>query len=182
MALDWSQDAYDRAFRFAAKAHRGQTMKDSGLPYLVHLGLVAMEVIAALETETGRDGDLAVQCALLHDTLEDTAVTEPRLRAAFGTAVARGVSALTKNDQLAKPDRIPDTLRRIRRQPREVWMVKLADRIVNLAPPPRGWTPAKIAAYREDARRIHEALAWASPCLADRLRRKIEAYPPPPDR
>jgi (p)ppGpp synthase/HD superfamily hydrolase len=172
----WSPDLCRRAFEFAARAHQGQTVTGTDLPYLLHPALVALEVIAALEAEPGRDGDLAVPCALLHDVVEDTPVTADRIRAEFGEAVARGVMALTKDETREKADRIRDSLERIRREPHEVWMVKLADRIVNLAPPPSQWTKEKIARYRADAQSIHDALGDASAHLAARLREKIEAY------
>lgn len=176
MAGQWSQDLYARAWRFAARAHHGQSLPDSELPYIVHVALVTMELMAALRAEPGRDEDLAVQCALLHDVVEDTDVSIEEVEARFGPAVARGVLALSKDATLPGDQRMADSLRRIREQPREMWMVKLADRITNLAPPPSYWTRAKIAAYRAEAVDILQALAEASPTLAERLALKIEAY------
>jgi (p)ppGpp synthase/HD superfamily hydrolase len=135
-----------------------------------------MEVIAALDLEPGYDEDLAVQCALLHDVIEDGGVTYRQIRSSFGEAVARGVRALSKNEKLAKKLQLKDSLRRIRLEPPEVWMVKLADRISNLRPPPRFWTGDRIASYRKDALRICEAMKEASPALSDRLMAKIDAY------
>lgn len=60
---------------------------------------------------------------------------------------------------------------------REVWMVKLADRITNLEPPPPGWLAEKEAAYKLQAQAIHDALSEAHEGLATRMRAKIEAYP-----
>lgn len=172
----WTQDRYTEAARFAAAAHQGQTVPGSELPYLLHVALVAMEVSAALRAEAGHDEELALQCALLHDTVEDTAVTYAQVAAAFGPAVADGVQALTKDEALPKTERMPDSLRRIRLQPREVWLVKLADRIVNMQPPPKHWERAKIEAYKFEARAILAALGEASPLLAARLAEKIAAY------
>lgn len=172
----WSQDRYTAAASFAAEAHLGQTVPTGELPYLLHVTLVAMEVAAALRAEPGHAEDLAMCCALLHDTLEDTPVTHERLAAAFGRAVADGVLALSKDEGLPDDEQIPDSLRRIRQQPREVWLVKLADRIVNLQPPPKHWRPEKVAAYRAQSRDILAALGGASPLLAARLAEKIEAY------
>lgn len=172
----WSQDRYTAAARFAAAAHQGQTVPGSELPYLLHVTLVAMEVTAAVRAEPGHDEDLAVQCALLHDTVEDTAVTYDQVAAAFGQAVADGVLALTKDENLPKDAQMPDSLRRIRAQPREVWLVKLADRIVNMQPPPKHWQADRITAYKEEARSILAALGAASPLLAARLAAKLEAY------
>ena len=176
MQRSWSQDEYIRAYRFAAEAHLGQTVPGSDLPYVAHVTLVSMEVIAALEVESGRDGDLAVQCALLHDVIEDTAVTYERLRAAFGERVSLGVLALSKDENLDRSLQIRDSLSRIRQQPQEIWMVKLADRISNLQPPPHDWTKNKIVQYRQEAIEIYDALHAASETLATRLLDKIEAY------
>jgi len=172
--MTFSQERYLAALHFAADHHRGQLVPGGERPYVVHLASVAMEVIAALAD--ARDPDLAVQCALLHDTVEDTAATHAEVAAAFGLAVADGVQALSKDDALPKAERMADSLRRIRLQPREVAMVKLADRITNLQPAPPQWDAAKRAAYREEAVAIAEALGDASPLLAARIRAKIAAY------
>ena len=122
------------------------------------------------------DGELAVQVALLHDVLEDTRIRYDALHADFGQRVADGVWALTKDDELSRAEQLPDCLRRIRMQPREIWMVKLADRITNLQPPPRHWPKAKIREYHQGAQVILEALGEASPFLSLRLSSKIGEY------
>jgi (p)ppGpp synthase/HD superfamily hydrolase len=172
----WSPDLYARAARFAAAAHLGQKYPGGELPYFLHVGIVAAEVTAALAIEAVERPDLAVACALLHDVVEDTAVSEADIAAAFGREVAAGVRALSKDPVLPKAAAMADSLRRIREQPREVWMVKLADRIANLEQPPHYWKPAKIAAYRDEAATIADALGAASEYLHGRLRAKIEDY------
>jgi (p)ppGpp synthase/HD superfamily hydrolase len=64
----FSQDRYIDALTFAARAHSEQKTP-MGLPYLVHVTSVTMEVMAALRSEPGSDEDLAVTCALLHDVV-----------------------------------------------------------------------------------------------------------------
>ncbi|NTW97910.1 MAG: bifunctional (p)ppGpp synthetase/guanosine-3',5'-bis(diphosphate) 3'-pyrophosphohydrolase [Oscillochloris sp.] len=172
----WTQDGYLAAYHFAARAHHGQIYVGTDLPYILHLAFVSMEVIAALRDHPERDGDLAVQCALLHDVIEDTQVGHAEVAAAFGQVVADGVLALSKDVSLPKGEQMADSLRRIRLQPPEVWMVKLADRICNLQPPPAHWTAKKAAGYRDEAEQIYAALAEASPALAGRLRGKIAGY------
>lgn len=172
----WSQDRYLEAYHFAARAHLGQLYVGTDLPYIMHLSFVSMELIAALRAEPGRDEDLALTCALLHDVIEDTPIDHAQVAAAFGRAVADGVLALTKDESLPEDAQMADSLRRIRAQPPEVWMVKLADRITNLQPPPGHWSPAKVAGYRAEAERIFAELAEASPFLAARLRAKIDGY------
>ena len=172
----WTQDGYLRALRFAAEAHAGQTVPGTDLPYILHVTSVAMEVMAALRAEPDCDQELAVHCALLHDVVEDTEATVERVQATFGTAVASGVSALSKNGTLPKEEQLPDSLLRIRQEPKEVWMVKLADRITNLQPPPSHWSEGKVANYRKEAALIHASLEQASPVLARRLLQKIQDY------
>ncbi len=172
----WSPDRYARAARFAAIAHLGQKVPGGDLPYLLHVVAVAGEVMAAIALEPVADPDLAVTCALLHDTIEDTGVTAASVEAEFGPAVAAGVLALSKNPDLPKAQAMEDSLRRIRDQPREIWIVKLADRIVNLERPPHYWQPAKIAAYRVEGIAIADALGPASAYLHHRLRNKIAEY------
>jgi (p)ppGpp synthase/HD superfamily hydrolase len=179
MSPDRSQDAYIAAYRFAARAHRWQLVPGTATPYVMHLTFVSMEIMSALAATEGSsalDGNLAVQCALLHDVLEDTRVRYDQLRELFGEAVASGVLALTKDKKLPRPEQMPDCLRRIRQQPVEIWMVKLADRITNLQPPPPHWSKQKILEYHKEASVIHAMLKDASPFLAERLETKIGQY------
>ena len=173
----WSPDLYVAAYRFAAEAHRGQEYPGSGgLPYIMHISVVAMEVTAALAVEHVDAPDLAVQCALLHDTIEDTEATHEQVLAQFGAPVADGVLALSKNPSLPKSERMTDSLRRIREQPPAVWIVKLADRISNLGPPPAYWSRQKRTRYRDEAGDILAALGPASSYLTGRMQAKITAY------
>jgi (p)ppGpp synthase/HD superfamily hydrolase len=172
----FSADRYVAALTFAATRHRGQVVTGSQLPYVVHVTSVAAEVIAGLAAEpaAARDPELAITCALLHDTIEDTPTTHADIAEAFGLAVAAGVQALGKDK--STPDPMADSLRRIRLQPREIWLVKLADRITNLAPPPAHWTRDKCRAYRLEGLGIGDALGEASPHLLARLRARADAY------
>jgi (p)ppGpp synthase/HD superfamily hydrolase len=178
----WDQERYIKAWNFATHAHGSQTFtghaQGSELPYINHLGRVAMEVIWANEALPFDQADLAIECALLHDVLEDTDTTYAALEAAFGKATAEGVLALTKFEEVGdKRAQMEDSLKRIWEQPLAVWTVKLADRITNLSPPPHHWNESKIESYKAEAELIYEALHSAHPLLAARLREKIEAYP-----
>jgi (p)ppGpp synthase/HD superfamily hydrolase len=174
--LNWSQENYIRAYHFAAKAHRGQLYPGTGLPYLIHLSFVSMEIIAALAVEEVAHPDLAVQCALLHDVIEDTKIGYQKINEFFGKEVADGVDALSKKKEIEKSQRLHESLKRIQGQPREVGMVKLADRISNLQPPPFDWAQAKIEAYWRSSKEIYAAIKDASPYLGERLLKKIENY------
>ncbi|MBS1149580.1 MAG: Guanosine polyphosphate pyrophosphohydrolase/synthetase [Myxococcaceae bacterium] len=174
--MSFSPDLYVRTLSFAARAH-GDQQTPTGLPYVVHVTSVCMELIRALHAEPGRDGDLAICCALLHDVLEDTQTPRAAVEQEFGPQVTQGVLALSKDATLPKAERMADSLRRIRRQPPEVAMVKLADRITNLAPPPPHWTAEKIGTYRAEAEEILRALGEASAFLSIRFRERLSVYP-----
>lgn len=173
----WSQDIYLKAIRFAGEAHGNQKIPGSDLPYIIHPASVCMEIMTAVCADDIDKPDLAVQCALLHDVIEDAQKTYSELEYNFGKDVAEGVLALTKNRELDRNLRMADSIERIKLQPREIWMVKLADRITNLQPPPPHWTNGKIISYRMEAGYILEHLGSASLLLSERLRKKIEAYP-----
>jgi (p)ppGpp synthase/HD superfamily hydrolase len=179
MQYRWSQDLYIKAYQYAAKAHNGQLLPGSDLPYIVHLSLVSMEIMAALTVDAQNlDGNLAIQCALLHDAMEDAGISYNEICEIFGQRVADGVDALSKRDMFeTKKESMIDSLQRIKAQPIEVWMVKLADRITNLLPPPDHWDEEKIENYREEAKLIYTELKDANEYLASRLSMKIEGYP-----
>jgi hypothetical protein len=75
----------ERALQIAARAHEGQTDKE-GQPYILH----PLRVMAAVE------GIEAQIVAVLHDVVEDTAVTLEDLRAAgFSAAILEAVACVT---------------------------------------------------------------------------------------
>jgi (p)ppGpp synthase/HD superfamily hydrolase len=172
----YNPDRYVEALEFAADAHAGQTVPGSRLPYVVHVVSVAGEVIAALARESVDKPELAVLCALLHDTVEDTPRTREDIARTFGEEVAAGVDALSKRSELPKEQRMGDSLERIVACPREVAWVKLADRIVNLSEPPHYWTNEKRQAYQAEAGVILARLGHASVTLSERLRARIAEY------
>ena len=172
------QDTILKAWNYAAATHEGQRVPGTGYPYINHLGSVAMEAMAAvIENPAIENPGLLIVCAILHDILEDTAGTYEDIAQRFGRAVADGVAALTKNTALPdKAEQMKDSLLRILEQPKEIWMVKLCDRITNLQPPPPDWSPEKIGVYRQEAQLILETLGPADAMLERRLRMKIDGY------
>jgi (p)ppGpp synthase/HD superfamily hydrolase len=178
----WDRERYLKAWYFASIRHTGQKygghMQGQQIEYLTHIGKVSMEVIWALQQSAENyNADLAVQCAILHDILEDTSTKYEELAELFGISVADGVLALTKNTSLPdKTEQMKDSLDRIKLQPKEIWMVKMADRISNLYKAPFYWNKQKIASYTEEAEMIYHSLHPANNELADRLKEKIQTY------
>lgn len=179
---NWSPDIFHKAWEFSTRCHSGQTYggarEGERVEYINHIASVAMEIAWALQSDPNANGALAVQCALLHDTIEDTDATYDVICDAFGKSVADGVLALSKDPTLpTKAEQIQDSLNRIKQQPREIWMVKLADRITNLYHPPYYWNNEKILSYRDEAVLIYNELHTANIGLAIRLQEKIDLYP-----
>jgi hypothetical protein len=112
----FSADLYLRAMHFAARAHGDQKMLE-GLPYVVHLSTVAMELTCAFRMEQDRDEALALPCAILHDVVEDTETRLDQVAEEFGPCVAAGVAALTKNAGLPEERQMRDSIERILQQP-----------------------------------------------------------------
>lgn len=74
----------NRALRLAYAAHAGQ-MEENGVPYIFHPYHLAEQM----------DDELAVCVALLHDVVEDTAVTLEQLWEEFPPQVVEAVGLLT---------------------------------------------------------------------------------------
>ena len=176
----FSIDQYKEVLAFALKAHAGQKTPN-GLPYAFHIVSVAQEIVASLSSyPLGYDeANVAIACALLHDVLEDTDTTigVGSIDIPHMPIILQGVQALSKDTSLpTKEAQMKDSLERLKRQPKCVQAVKLADRITNLDPAPAHWNKAKREAYKKEAKLIYDALKEANPYLAAKLLRKIEEY------
>ncbi|MBN2662737.1 MAG: bifunctional (p)ppGpp synthetase/guanosine-3',5'-bis(diphosphate) 3'-pyrophosphohydrolase [Bacteroidales bacterium] len=174
-------DKIQLAWNIASKIHDGQKYggieKEEHIEYLSHIGAVVFEIYNATSCIDYIDTDFAVKCAILHDSLEDTSLEYSFIKQTFGEKVAQGVLALTKDPKI--PDKIIrmiDCLQRIKLQPPEIAMVKLADRICNLKAPPYFWSQEKIITYKAEAEIIYNELKNASALLAQRLLQKISEY------
>jgi GTP pyrophosphokinase len=121
----------ERAFEVAREAHVDQVRR-SGEPYIAHPLGVAM-ILAGL----GLD-DVTLAAALLHDAVEDTAVTREDIESGFGADVAAIVDGVTKLDRLqfdSKEEQQSATLRKMlvaMAKDIRVLLIKLADRLHNM--------------------------------------------------
>ena len=174
----FSQEEYLKALEYASKAH-GDQKTPKGLPYITHVTSVAMEVIhACYESKLDKEkANLAISCALLHDTIEDTNITYDDLYVDFSEAVANGVESLSKDKTLeSKQEQMKRSIEMLLEQPYEVQMVKLADRITNLSTPPEHWDKDKRQAYLKEASFILSCLRNSNIYLSVRLEEKIKEY------
>ena len=100
----------EKAMIFAANAHAGAVRKGTDIPYIVHpmeAGAIAASVTSEKEV---------IAAAILHDTLEDTDVTEEEILQNFGTEVLR----LIKSDSEDKREDLP---------PEETWKIRKIETI-----------------------------------------------------
>ena len=103
----------DRAILFAVEAHKGQLRKD-GTPFILH----PLEDAAIVGTMTSDPEVLAA--AVLHDTVEDTAVTPAQILEQFGQRVYELVMHETEDKRADVP-------------PEETWRIRKEETLLTLA-------------------------------------------------
>ncbi len=119
-----------KAFDFAWKAHEPQK-RDSGEPYFIHVFETAK-----ILTKLGMDAN-TIAAGFLHDTIEDTPVTEAELEKEFGKDILFLVNGVTKLGTLKYRghDRHVESMRKFfmaMANDLRVVTIKLADRLHNL--------------------------------------------------
>jgi len=121
----------DSAYRFALRAHQGQT-RESGEPYISH-PLAVAHLLADMQMDL-----VCLETGLLHDVLEDSKTKPEEIKAKFGEEVARCVDGVTKLSRISlanREDRQAESLRKMllaMTSDIRVIIVKLADRLHNL--------------------------------------------------
>ncbi len=119
------------AYQFSETAHQGQFRK-SGEPYISH-PLAVANILAQWHLDSQ-----ALTAALLHDVMEDTAVTKTEISRNFGKAVAELVDGVSKLDKIefeshaeAQAENFRKMLLAMARDVRVI-LIKLADRLHNM--------------------------------------------------
>ena len=124
-------DRVIRAYQVGAMAHEGQARK-SGEPYITH-----PVAVAGILAELGLDAETII-AAILHDTLEDTALSRTELSGEFGETVAELVDGVTKLDKMRFSSRQEADAESFRKmllamaRDLRVILIKLADRLHNM--------------------------------------------------
>ena len=127
------------AFNLAAKAHGHQTRKYDGSSYTLHL----REVYILLEYAGVQDEKVLI-AGLLHDTLEDTALTAAEIEAQFGSEVCSIVQSLTDDKTASFASRKAAAIVKVRTLSGGALSIKLADLISNMTAIPAAWDAKKL--------------------------------------
>ncbi len=119
-----------KAYEMAVQAHSEQRRK-SGEPYILHP--IAVAKICAEEIGLG---PTAIICALLHDVVEDTAVSLEDIKKQFGERIGKIVDGLTKldsayNAESPQAENFRKVLGTLVEDVRVV-LIKMADRLHNM--------------------------------------------------
>ncbi len=121
----------EEAYAFALEHHAGQ-MRKSGEPFISHPLEVAM-ILAGLNLDTA-----TLQAAILHDVVEDSAVSLKEIRERFGDEVAVLVDGVTKLGRIkfsslaeAQSQNLRKMLIAMAKDIRVI-LIKLADRLHNM--------------------------------------------------
>ena len=161
---------FDRAIRFATKAHRNQVRKYTGEPYIQHPLAVAEIVRTVPHTEE------MLVAAVLHDVVEDTDVTIQDICNEFGTVVGMYVEYLTDISTPEHGNRAQRKLldaRHYARGPAQAQTIKVADFIHNTADihthDPRFWE-----VYKHEKWIALNLLTDADPQLWERAAKQIK--------
>lgn len=163
-----------KAIELAFSAHAGQT-RDEGTPYVEH-PLRVWESFKGHrplgETPIRRYEELGC-IAILHDVLEDCDVSYEDLVRDFSEFVAEGVRLLTKFPPRAPQDKAARDAAyyaALREAPVDIQLIKLLDRLDNLAGLGTSPVPGKVARYIEETERVF--LPWAE-AVSPRVHREI---------
>ena len=122
----------DRAIRFAVQAHAGTERRGKGFPYILH----PMEAAAIVSSITP-DQEL-LSAAVLHDVVEDTAVTVEQLRSEFGDRIADLVAAESDEEMNHLPAsaswhaRKQAAIDRLARASHDAKIVAMGDKLSNM--------------------------------------------------
>lgn len=116
-----------RTIEFAAKAHEGQQRKGGDIPYFAHPCEVALTLaLSGCDEET-------ICAGLLHDTVEDTAVTLAEIAQRFGEGVAELVAFDSEDKSRSWTERKQRTIADVLScEDRRRLMVTLADKLANM--------------------------------------------------
>lgn len=116
------------AFLKAEDVHKKQR-RDNGDPYIIH----PVRVCLCLAKELNIKDKNSLMIALLHDVVEDSETSIDEIKDLFGDKVAQGVDLLTKKNEFNEDIKTQKKyFWHLKRAPKKIQIIKLADRLDNL--------------------------------------------------
>jgi hypothetical protein len=112
---------------WVSKVHDQQYRKGTDIPYISHVYGVASLLMRYENSKAS-----VIKAALLHDTVEDTDITLEDLKEKFGEAVASYVGLLSEDKSKSWEERKQFAINHLKKLPKEVKWIKLADKINSL--------------------------------------------------
>lgn len=135
-----------KALTMAAEGHVHQRRKSDDTPYLNHL-IEGMSLLVSV----AKVNEPRVLCAaLLHDSLEDTNITQSAISEAFGLETLEMINALTDDKSLSLGKRRKHILDKLPSATDNIRRIKLADLCSNASAIPAIW----------DAQRLNDYFLW----------------------
>lgn len=130
-APDFDRGLVERAWKLAESAHVDQ-IRESGEPYITH-PLAVAEILTELEQDLE-----TVAAGILHDVVEDTAITLKDIEKEFGSEIALLVDGVTKLRRLSFQSKVQQQAENLRKMfmamatDFRVIIIKFADRLHNM--------------------------------------------------
>lgn len=134
------ENIIEKATQIAVEAHKNQTRKADGSPYIVH------PIMVALKLQKHNFEDEIIAAALTHDVLEDTDYPEDKLKEELGGGVYNIVKAVSNDDSLPWEEKKKLYIETVRNGNEGAKAVCVADKIHNLE--------CLFAAYKEQGKEI----------------------------
>ena len=161
------------AIAFAARCHDGMLRKGTSLPYIVH----PAEVVAIAAAMT--DDEDVLCAAVLHDVMEDCAVTLGELTGRFGERVAHLVESETQphsGDPCATWDaRKERAVARLKEGSRDTQIIALSDKLSNMRAIRRDYDRYGINLFERFHQHDRKRHAWYYRSIVELLEAELGA-------
>ena len=157
-----------KATRFATEVHAGQVRKGTTRPFIVH-PLEVGNIVSTLTT----DEDV-ICAAILHDTIEDCEeVTEAVIRTEFSERVAALVAQESEDKSKTWMERKSATIERLKKAPKEVQMIGLADKLSNMRDIDRDYPECGEELWNRFRMKDKQIIGWYYKSIRDSLRESM---------
>ena len=161
-----------KAMAFATQAHKGQFRKGTTRPFIVH----PLEVGKIVATMT--DDEEIISAAILHDTIEDCeGVTREEIRREFSERVANLVDQESEDKSKTWMERKGATIEHLKKAPKEVQMIGLADKLSNMRDIDRDYPECGEELWNRFRMKDKKMIGWYYKGVLVSLKDSLEGVP-----